>query len=408
MRLGGKLLAGYVALALLGIGAATAALLARGPVPAALGVAAIVAATCVLAFTTHQRIVIPMRAAVASVRRAAEGHFDQPCTHAGEGDEVRDLGRWLNHTYDMWGHLSRASSEKEALRSELDVARQIQTSMLPRKLTAEGLDVAARSLAAEEVGGDYYDVLPTKDGAWIGIGDVAGHGLPAGLIMLTVQSAISALTKVHKDGTPKDVLGPLNEVIYYNVKERLNVSDYVTLSLMRFYRDGRLVIAGAHEETIVYRADSGTCESFPTEGTWIGVIDDIREHTTEATYQLRHGDVVLVFTDGITEACNETDEPFGFERLMAEVQAVGTQPVSRIADHIVARVTSFAAKLNDDLSVLVFRYQSPGRPRMSTTFSSMPVVALPGEATGEAKPPDDTRSRAAPPEVPSLVGPTKA
>jgi hypothetical protein len=292
VRLGGKLLAGYIGLALLGIAACAAALLTRGSGAAAIGISAIVFATLVVVYYVHQRFVIPMRAAVASVRRAAEGHFDQPCAHAGEGDEVRDLGRWLNHLYDIWGHLSRASSEKEALRGELDVARQIQTSMLPRKLKAEGLDAAARTIAAEEVGGDYFDVLPTKDGAWIGIGDVAGHGLPAGLIMLTVQSAISALTKVYEDGTPKDVLGPLNEVIYHNVKERLNVTDYVTLSLMRFYRDGRLVIAGAHEETIVYRADVGKCESFPTEGTWIGVIEDIREHTSEATYQLRHGDVV--------------------------------------------------------------------------------------------------------------------
>src|SRR5205814_8144437 len=106
----------------------------------------------------------------------------------------------------------KSRAEQQFLEGEMAVARRIQTSMLPRTLNARGLEVSARTLAAEEVGGDYYDVLPTADGAWIGIGDVAGHGLPAGIIMLTIQSAIAALTQDRPDAAPKQILAPANRL----------------------------------------------------------------------------------------------------------------------------------------------------------------------------------------------------
>src|SRR5207248_636568 len=129
------------------------------------------------------------------------------------------------------------------------------------------------------VGGDYYDVLPTADGAWIAIGDVAGHGLPAGIIMLTVQSAVAALTDAKPQAGPRDILTVLNRVIYANIQHRLMIRDYVTLSLIRFFRDGRLVVAGAHEDIIIYRAAQRQCDILPTPGTWIGVINDIESFT---------------------------------------------------------------------------------------------------------------------------------
>ncbi len=324
-----------------------------------------------------REIATPIANATLSVRKAVGSGTSPPhLAEAAQAGDIGDLARSLNYLYDSLGDMSRDAKGKEQLQGELAVARRIQSSMLPQKMAAEGLDVAARTIAAEEIGGDYYDVLPTTDGAWIGIGDVAGHGLPAGIIMLTVQSAISALTKQKLDATPKEILAVLNQVIFENVHHRLNVNDYVTLSLIRYFRDGRMVIAGAHEEIIVYRAAEKRCESWPTEGTWIGVINDISPFTDEATYKLEHNDVMVLFTDGVTESTTEKGVPFGFERLMAEVEKVGDQPVSRIAEHIMAAVTTFTHQIQDDISVVVVRYYVADRPR-PLTMIEMPVMVTP-------------------------------
>jgi sigma-B regulation protein RsbU (phosphoserine phosphatase) len=246
--------------------------------------------------------------------------------------------------------------QKEQLQSEIDIARRIQSSMLPRTLRAEGLEVSARTFAAQDVGGDYYDVLPTPDGAWIAIGDVAGHGLPAGIIMLTVQSAVAALTHYKPDAAPTDILCRLNHVIYENIHHRLEIHDYVTLSLIRFFRDGRLVVAGAHEDIIVYRKRARSCETLPTNGTWIGVISDIGDFTTDAHYTLDEGDVMVLFTDGVTEAADPGGVPFGFDRLLQAVAEVGEEPTERIVEHVVASAQAWCSQPVDDLTVVALRY----------------------------------------------------
>ncbi|HXU83443.1 MAG TPA: PP2C family protein-serine/threonine phosphatase [Polyangia bacterium] len=254
----------------------------------------------------------------------------------------------------------KTRAEQQFLEGEMKVARQIQTSMLPRTLNARGLEVSARTLAAEEVGGDYYDVLPTADGAWIGIGDVAGHGLPAGIIMLTIQSAIAALTQDRPGAGPKQILDPLNRVIFENIHHRLEIYEFVTLSLIRFFRDGRIVVAGAHEDIIVYRASTGRCDSLPTSGTWIGVVEDISSVTSDEEHRLEPGDVMVLYTDGVTEAEDGNGQAFGFERLTEAVAAMGREPTEQIVSHVMAAVKAWSPRLADDVSVVALRYLGPG------------------------------------------------
>jgi phosphoserine phosphatase RsbU/P len=312
----------------------------------------------ILATALVRQMVDPLEEIARSLSRVASGEPPVQLDPGKRRAEVSALTHAANALFNRMNEIAVDRDRTEALQSEMAVARRIQTSMLPRRLQAEGLEVAARTVAADEVGGDYYDVLPTPDGAWIGIGDVAGHGLPAGIIMLTVQSAISALTKDKPNATPKEILGLLNEVIYENIHHRLDVSDYVTLCLIRFFRDGRMVVAGAHEEIVVYRAKEARCEALPTEGTWIGVINDIRPFTTESQYQLHDGDLIVLFTDGVTEATTTKGVPFGFERLLQEVSRAATKSVDEIADHIVSEVMAWTPRHADDLSVVVLRYRA--------------------------------------------------
>src|SRR5262249_49156262 len=123
-----------------------------------------------------------------------------------------------------------AIAEKKRLESELQIASHIQTAILPRDPQIEGLQMAARMLPAAEVGGDYYDVFPFEGGCWIGIGDVAGHGLPAGLVMLMIQSVVYALVQNDPAASPSNIVRELNSVLFENVRKRLKQTEHATFS----------------------------------------------------------------------------------------------------------------------------------------------------------------------------------
>jgi phosphoserine phosphatase RsbU/P len=254
---------------------------------------------------------------------------------------------------------AREKAEKQRLESELAIATRIQTSILPRDLSVRGLEIAATMLPATEVGGDYYDVLPTPHGCWIGIGDVAGHGLRPGLVMMMLQSVVSALVRSNPEAAPRDVLRVVNGVLYENVRERLRQDEHATLSLISYREDGELVFAGAHEDMLILRAESGKVELVPTLGTWVGATKDIDEATVNSRCRLREGDVLLLYTDGVIEAQNGAGEQFGVERLAHELQRLGQAPAAEIRDKLAAAVTEFMSVQHDDIALLVARYRAP-------------------------------------------------
>jgi phosphoserine phosphatase RsbU/P len=253
---------------------------------------------------------------------------------------------------------AREKAEKQRLEQELSIATRIQTSILPRDLSVRGLEIAATMLPATEVGGDYYDVLPTPHGCWIGIGDVAGHGLRPGLVMMMLQSIVSALVRSDPDAAPRDVLRVVNAVLYENVRERLQQDEHATLSLISYRQDGELLFAGAHEDMLVLRADTARVELVPTLGTWVGATRDIDDATQQSRLQLRDGDVLLLYTDGVIEAQNGSGAQFGVERLSRELARLGREPATQIRDGLCAAVTQFMTEQKDDIALLVARYRA--------------------------------------------------
>jgi serine phosphatase RsbU (regulator of sigma subunit) len=252
-----------------------------------------------------------------------------------------------------------AALEREAelapLRKEVEIARHIQTSILPRQFAVPGLDVAAQMIAAAEVGGDYYDVRPAPDGCWLGIGDVTGHGLTAGLVMLMVQSGLSSLVMHAPDALPHQVLPALNRMLYQNLRTRMERDDHATLTLLRFFSDGRLAYAGAHEEIIVCN-QAGRARTVPTPGTWMGISEDISPDWQSSFLTLAEGDLVVLYTDGIPEARRGT-ECFGQQRLLAEIERRHREPVETILDGVMHTVFDFcAASPQDDATLMVMRY----------------------------------------------------
>lgn len=249
----------------------------------------------------------------------------------------------------------REKAERDRLSQELEIAARIQTSILPKDLQVEGLEIAAGMLPATEVGGDYYDVLPVEGGAWLGIGDVAGHGLRPGLVMVMLQSIVAAVVSHTPEIAPREMVQIVNRVLYENVRQRLHQDEHATLSLMRYQRSGRLSFAGAHEDIIVYRARTRRCETVVTPGTWVAATRDIAPVTVDSSLELARGDVLLLYTDGVIEATNAQREPFGIERLCRELERLGRDNIETIRDQLLRRVTEWVDAQNDDIALLVAR-----------------------------------------------------
>lgn len=238
---------------------------------------------------------------------------------------------------------------------EVEIAAHIQSALLPRTFDVPGLDIAGVMRPATDVGGDYFDVVRTPTGCFVGIGDVAGHGLSAGLVMLMTQSVVSALAR--DDGSPRDVVVLLNEVLHENVHRRLGSHEHVTFNLLRIERDGTVVHAGAHEDILVWRAAHGVLERIATSGTWIGASPDVSKVTTEHRFSLSPGDLLLLHTDGVTEARNDEREQFGLERLEAALRTAAREhDAERTLEQLCATFGKWTQRHADDWSLLVVRY----------------------------------------------------
>lgn len=253
-----------------------------------------------------------------------------------------------------------AKLEKENLRlgAELNVARQLQLMVLPAERELReipGLDIAGYMAPADEVGGDYYDVLLGNGVVKIGIGDVTGHGLESGVLMLMVQTAVRTLLASNERDSSR-FLNIINKVIYQNAK-RINSDKNLTLTLMD-YTEGALRLTGQHEELILVRRD-GTLERVDTTGLGlpVGMDLDISEFIYNIELKIDPGDVVTLFTDGVTEAENEDNLQYGIERLCEVIIENHTHTSESIKDAIIDDLMTHigGTKIYDDITVLVIK-----------------------------------------------------
>jgi HAMP domain-containing protein len=275
-------------------------------------------------------------------------------------DELGDLGRSFNRMADDVAKLIETTATKEALASELALAARMQQALLPPAPYVPGLDIAGAMSAVTQVGGDYYDVLPASDGAWIAIGDVSGHGFNTGIVTLLAQSAIASVTRSMPDAEPGEVLQIVNDVLHDLVRVRLGLRDHMTLTLLRYRGDGTIQFAGAHQEIIVRAAD-GKTRTIETTGPWLAILPDISEHLVEGHFQLAAGETMVLFTDGVVEAALAGGDMFGLDRLLEAVTALPCDATARATrDAVFARVHAAAPTLDDDATVLAIR--RIGRP----------------------------------------------
>ena len=262
--------------------------------------------------------------------------------------ELLDANALLEHSREQ------LEEARDALWGEMEVAKRIQTALLPIDQRAGPYEVAAGMFPAAEVGGDYYDIIAAPgDRRWIAVGDVSGHGVESGLVMMMTQTAILSLVRQEPPLGPAGVFRGVNGVIWENLA-RLGGNRYMTLNVVRLDDEG-LTLAGKHQDILVWRQAEQRVETVSNEGTWIGVVPELGDACPESFVPLAPGDTALFFTDGVTEALDASGEMYGEERLAAAFAHASARPPALAIGAILEEVARFTPDQTDDMTLLIVR-----------------------------------------------------
>ncbi|MCU0546736.1 MAG: AAA family ATPase [Oscillatoriaceae cyanobacterium Prado104] len=252
----------------------------------------------------------------------------------------------------------RLTTENLRMSAELGIAKQLQQMVLPKPEECHAiadLDIAGFMQPADEVGGDYYDVLNTDNVATIAIGDVTGHGLESGILMLMTQTAVRTLKEI-QENDPVRFLDTLNRTIYKNL-QRMNCDRNLTLAILN-YAEGKLSISGQHEEILVVR-NGGQIERIDTVdlGFPIGLDGDIADLISHELVELEPGDGVVLYTDGITEARDIDRQFYGLARLCEVVAMNWHKSAKGIEQAVIDDLRGFIGEQQvfDDITLVVLK-----------------------------------------------------
>ncbi len=270
-------------------------------------------------------------------------------------DEFGLIAFFFNDITQNVEKISYMLKEGSRMSEELSIASSIQQSVLPKSIPKiPFLDTVAKTRSAEEIGGDSFAITAHNDNFFVYVGDVTGHGAPAGLVMMITNTLFEVL--LPKAKTTHDLAASINKLL----KPRVNATMFMTTVFFRFDpQTKRMFYTGCgHEHILVYRAAEGVTEVITTGGIALAMAEDIEKIVEEKEIKLKANDVVVLYSDGITEAINDKQELFGLERLTACVTKYGHLGDSlKIFEAISKDVTSFVGETvqNDDMTLICMR-----------------------------------------------------
>ncbi|MCP4135571.1 MAG: SpoIIE family protein phosphatase [bacterium] len=241
---------------------------------------------------------------------------------------------------------------RDELWGEMKLAQKIQTVLLPEEPAIPGYEITGYMMPADEVGGDYYDVINVEGYDWIVVGDVSGHGVPAGLVMMMVQTSVRVALAQKPDCTPAELLTAVNRAVAYNIK-RLGEHKYMTIAIFACFKDGLFHYAGLHLDLLLYRADSGDVDYINTDGMWIGIMDEIGEYLPINSFTMNSNDILLLYTDGVTECLDKEGEMFSTEKLAEVLARIGKKSVEEIKQDVIKELEDYIR--DDDVTMVVMK-----------------------------------------------------
>ncbi|MBD3167400.1 SpoIIE family protein phosphatase [bacterium] len=277
--------------------------------------------------------------------------------HISNRDELGELAVSFNRMTADLQRMVNQITEKERLERDVQIARTIQLRLLPERLPdTPGIDVAALSEPAQEVGGDYYDARELEDGRiMIAVGDVSGKGVAAAILMSNLQATLHVL--VRQDLPLPEVVSRLNREIYRNTTPEMFITFFVGL-FQPGERSLEYVNAG-HDAPLLIRRNRVT----PLEkgGLILGIMPDVAYETDRVV--LQPNDLFAAYSDGVTEVMNTSEEEFGLKRLEDVIKSLQHAPCRSIVDGIHTMTEKFAgeeAEQQDDFTLLVLKVLPEG------------------------------------------------
>ena len=250
------------------------------------------------------------------------------------------------------GHYTQ--EELRQLESELELSQVVQRALLPQHVpTISGYDIAAFSRPAQIVTGDYFDFLQFQDGTHgFVVGDVSGHGVSAGMLIASLQTAFHTLAP--GADSPVDVLERINRLYVHNI----NFTTFVTLFYAKLDPQTRVLsyASGGHNPPLLYRSSTKEIDWLKPTGPAIGLVDEFVFRCNDL--QLSQGDILLLYTDGIVEAINPAGtEQFGYDRLLEVVRQSEGLSANELMHNVRQALTDFTqgALLADDSTLIVCR-----------------------------------------------------
>lgn len=241
----------------------------------------------------------------------------------------------------------------QRLKHDLEIAHHIQAGLLPeRPPEIPGVELAGLCIPAASVGGDYYDFFTIGNQVDLVLADVSGHSIGSALVMAATRSVLRAQAMIGR--APAEILAHANQVMSDDMS-RANL--FITSFYTRYDPDTHILCYAnaGHNLPILYRAASGEVELLDAEGIVLGVLPDVPFEEKQADMSL--GDVLVIYTDGITEGQNLAGEQFGEERLYALIAEIADDPTQAIADGILSatRIHGRCVDQYDDISLIVMK-----------------------------------------------------
>lgn len=295
------------------------------------------------------RTVSSIKAVAGAAENIAKGS-PIPLLPAKTGDEVGQL-------IESFNTMALQLEERIRLKEALDLAMEVQQSLLPREAPRiEGLNLAGRSIYCDETGGDYYDFLEFSElegRLGVVVGDVAGHGIGAALIMATVRSLLRS--RITQPGTLGEIIAHVNRLLCLDTSQTVS---FMTLFLMLADRPRGSInwVRAGHDPAIIYDTSSDSFAELRGNGIALGV-DETRSFNEYEYLDWANGQIIVIGTDGIWEAENEARERFGKERLRELIRAHRSDSAQEILQTITDTLTQFRESMpqQDDITLVVLK-----------------------------------------------------
>jgi len=343
---------------------------------------------CVVTALLIGIFVKPIQALSDTVRAIGEGQMLTDIGSSGN-EEIDDIARAFNEVTAKFRASQGNVMEQERIQREMQVAQEIQQTLLPRAVPElDGFELGYLYRAAKEVGGDYFDFI-TVDDRTIGVvvADVSGKGVPGSLVMTMIRTALRMEARGNRSAS--DVMSKMNSFVTDDMRKGMFVTMfYVVLDSVN--RAVSYASAG-HNPMILYRGGQDATYFLKPKGIPVGINvpdqDLFRKTISVEKLTLRQDDMLVIYTDGITEAMNPAREQFGEARLLAAIKRFGHLTAQQFSDALNEEIHEFTAGAlqNDDITLVAIKEKTVVEERIEDARRELfRLIETEGMAVAEA------------------------